>query len=182
MSFGSWDVNVQIGKMPQKVATAFSALNDMVGAEYNMIAYLGSQQVNGVNHAVLAEQLLITGKDTKNIVLVIFRETNEGVTLANIERIIEGGEAFGGINIDVKTDIPEEAIQAFNTVMNGFVGSNVKPFALLATQVVAGTNYIFAAEQTPVVKDPKANVSIITVNSLNNSVTFQDVFKPKVVF
>ena len=54
---GSWEVNVVTGGMPQKVATAFGELaGSLVGAEYTPIAYLGSQQVNGVNHAVLAEQ------------------------------------------------------------------------------------------------------------------------------
>ena len=73
-SSGGWSVNVEVGKMPQKVATAFSKLGDLVGASYTPIAYLGSQVVNGINHAVLAEQTVLTGKDTKNIVVIIFNE------------------------------------------------------------------------------------------------------------
>lgn len=51
---GEWKVEVNVGGMPQKVATAMGEIN-MLGAEYEPIAYLGSQVVNGVNHAVLAE-------------------------------------------------------------------------------------------------------------------------------
>ena len=78
---GGWSVDVVVGGMPEKVATAFASLNELAGAEYTPIAYLGSQLVNGVNHAVLAEQLLITGKDTKNVVLVIFNEKESDCTL-----------------------------------------------------------------------------------------------------
>ena len=72
---GTWKIDVKLEGMPQKVATAFANLGtQLLGAEYTPIAYLGSQVVNGINHAVLAEQLVITGKDTKNIVLIIFNE------------------------------------------------------------------------------------------------------------
>ena len=70
MSFilGGWNIGVVTGGMPQKVATAFGKLAEqLIGCEYTPIAYLGSQQVNGINHAVLAEQTVITGKDTKYI-------------------------------------------------------------------------------------------------------------------
>lgn len=53
---GNWDINVVVGKLPQKVATAFANLGEtIIGATYTPIAYIGSQIVNGTNHAVLAE-------------------------------------------------------------------------------------------------------------------------------
>ena len=70
---GSWNIDVNLNGMPQKIATAFDALSDMIGACYKFIAYIGSQQTNGINHAVLAEQTILTGQDTKNIVILIFR-------------------------------------------------------------------------------------------------------------
>ena len=64
---GSWNVDVTVGKLPQKVATAVGKLNEsIVGTEYTPIAYLGSQVVNGINHAVLAEQVIVTGKIRRN--------------------------------------------------------------------------------------------------------------------
>lgn len=72
---GSWDVKVVVGSLPEKVATAVGELGEkLIGAEYTPIAYLGSQLVNGTNHAVLAEQVLTTGRDTKNIVVLTFNE------------------------------------------------------------------------------------------------------------
>lgn len=177
--FGTWDINVVVNSLPQKIATAFASLGETIlGAQYTPIAYLGSQQVNGVNHAVLAEQTIITGRDTKNIVLIIFNEKPEGVSLVNIERIVESGEGFGGITIDVKTEIPESANAIFNESIGNFVGSSIKPFALLATQITKGTDYIFAATVTPVVPEAKPTVAIVTVNSLEKKISFIDVIQP----
>ena len=174
---GGWKVGVVVDGMPEKVATAFAKLNELVGAEYTPIAYLGSQLVNGVNHAVLAEQLLITGKDVKNVVLVIFNEKGMDCTLVSIERVIDGSDGMGGTVVDVKTDIPAEALVEFEKCFKGFVGSTVKPFALLATQVVSGIDYKFAAEVTPVVPDAETKVAVVTVNSLSGAISFADVLK-----
>lgn len=176
MSLGGWNVDVVTGGMPQKVATAFGALSEqLIGAEYTPIAYLGSQLVNGTNHAVLAEQLLTTGKDTKNVVLLIFNEKGMDCNLVNIERVVTSGEGAGAISIDVKTDIPEEAAEAFNKVVGAWVGAEIEPFALLGSQVVSGIDYIFAAEVTLVLEEPVKKVSIVTINSLAKTVTFKDI-------
>ena len=173
--FGNWDINVVLNKLPQKIATAFASLGETIlGAQYTPIAYLGSQQVNGINHAVLAEQTIITGKDTKNIVLIIFNEKPEGASLVSIERIVESGEGFGGIVIDVKTEIPENAKAIFNESIGNFVGSSITPFALLATQMTKGMDYIFVATVTPVVPEAKPTVAIVTVNSLEKKISFID--------
>lgn len=177
---GSWTVNVDISGMPEKVATAVSALDEqLIGAEYTPIAYLGSQVVNGTNHAVLAEQLLTTGKDTKNIVVLIFNEKGMDCTLVAIERVLESGPADGGIHVAATTDIPEDAMDAFNTVFSGFVGSQVVPFAYLGSQVVKGINYIFAAEVTPVVENPEPKVAIVIVNSMTGEISFTDLLSTK---
>ena len=179
MKFGSWEIKVSTSGMPQKVATAFEALNEMVGVEYRFVAYLGSQSVNGINHAVLAEQTLITGKDIKNAVVVIFHETKEGVVLADIERVVEAGGEFGGAMVDVQTEIPQDAKDAFDNAFNGFVGFNVKPFVLVATQMVKGMNYVFVAETSPVVANPEKGVALVVVNSLTKDVAFVDILTNK---
>lgn len=175
---GGWNVDIAIGSMPQKIATAFAKFDDMVGANYVPIAYLGSQVVNGTNHAVLAEQTILTGKDTKNIVLIIFNEKAGDMndpTVVNIERIIEGSTGFGGTSIDIKTDIPEEEMELFSKALAGFVGSNVEPKALLATRVAEGVDYAFLAEISPVAVDAEKKAGIITVNGLTNAVRFTDI-------
>lgn len=173
---GSWDIKVTTGGMPQKVATAFAELRDkLIGAEYTPIAYLGSQVVNGINHAVLAEQLLTTGKDTKNVVVVIFNEKEGKVTLSNIERVVSSGGELGGIKVDVKTEIPDEAREALNGVLSGFVGSKIEPFAYLGQQVTKGVDYIFAATVAPVTLNPEVKVAIVVANAMENKLYIKDI-------
>lgn len=176
MKVGAWDVNVTVGAMPQKVATAFGELN-LVGAEYTPIAYLGSQVVNGTNHAVLAEQLVLSGKDTKNVVLMIFNEKGMNCDLVNIERVLESGGPLGGTTVDVNIEIPEEAKKAWENVFENFVGSGVNPFVYLGSQLTNGMSYFFAAEVVPVVKDPEKKVAIVTVNC--KDVVFSELLEGK---
>ena len=176
MALGSWNIKIAVNAMPEKLATAFGELQ-IIGAEYTPIAYLGSQVVNGINHAVLAEQLLLTGKDTKNVVVMIFNEKEDKFTLSNIERVVESGSGMGAVTVDVKTDIPDDAKAVFDKAFTGFVGSKVEPFALLATQVVNGVDYIFAAEVTTVTKEPVSYVSLVTVNSVTDEIKFEDLIQ-----
>lgn len=178
---GSWNVNVST-QMPQRIATAMSALSEqLIGAEYDFIAYLGSQVVNGTNHAVLAKQTIVTGRDTANIVVLVFNEKpNEvKVTLVGVDRLVEGGLPMGGTVIEPSTTISDEAASAWSEAFEGFVGSKVMPIALLGTQIVKGTNYIFAAEVTPVAPNATSKIAVVTVNTLTKQVSFVDALAPK---
>jgi len=176
---GSWDIKIS-KNMPEKVATAVGKLADtLIGAEYTPILYLGSQVVNGTNHAVLAEQLITTGKDTKNVVVIIFNEKGMDCTLVNIERVVLGGGELGGVAINTTTDIPEDVKAAFETAKEGFVGANVEPVALLGTQVTKGTDYIFAAKVTPVVKEPSVKVGLVIANDMTGKFSITDLLSSK---
>ena len=180
---GSWKINISTTGMPQKVATAFAKMNEtLVGAEYENIAYIGSQVVNGTNHAVLAKQTILTGRDTENIVLVIFNEkpSEMEATLVGIERVVEGGGQLGGITLaDATADIPEDASAVWNDAFEGFVGSKVEPFAYLGSQVVNGVNLVFAAEVTPTTLNAEPTVKIVTINSATKDVIFTDLLGSK---
>lgn len=164
---GAWEINVNTN-YPQKVATAIADLSEeLLGAEYKPIAYLGSQLVNGTNHAVLAEQTILSGKDTKNAVVIIFNEKpkSRDISLVSINRIIEGSTDPGGIFIDMTTEIPKDAKVAFDEAIVGFVGSKIEPFAYIGQQVTKGVNYILMAELTPVVQHPVKTLALVTINS-----------------
>jgi hypothetical protein len=169
----AWDINVNLNGMPQKIATAFDGLSDMVGASYKFIAYIGSQQVNGVNHAILAEQTILTGKDVKNVVILIFNEKGENVTLVSIERVVESGQWFGGTQVNVQTLLPEDARNLFIAAFTGILGGRYTPIALLGTQMTTGIEHIYAATCDP------ANLGdmeflIISINSLTHRVSIID--------
>ena len=168
--YGEWNIDVKVGTLPEKVATAFGKLAELVGCEYSPIAYLGSQLVNGINHAVLAEQTVLSGKDTKNIVLIIFNEKPNDIdlTLVSIERILEGGAEYGGFTVDVQTDeFPKAAQLAFDKAMEDFVGSKIENFAYLGSQIVNGEDFVFAAVETSFYRNEQdLSVVLVTVNSI----------------
>lgn len=176
---GTWDVKVSIGSMPEKVATAVGELNNQFGCEYEPIAYLGSQQVNGTNHAVLVKQTVILGKDVENINLVKFHETKDGIAVMSNETVVPGGTGLGAIIIDVQTEIPEDAKNVFDDVFDGWTGTKIEPFALLATQVVKGTNFTVAATMTSVTAEPKTKVGLLTYNAITGKKYFADLFEDK---
>ena len=62
-------------KMPQKAATAWDAVEKLVGAKYLPLLYLGKQLVNGVNHYFIAEQTMMTASPEINIVLLCVNES-----------------------------------------------------------------------------------------------------------
>ena len=157
MVIGGYEIKVSAGSLPEKVATGFNKVfENMLGATYEPIAYLGSKVVNGTNHAIMAEQTLVTGKDVKSIVLVVLNEKPGDVdgsnfSIVEISTLISNGGQMGGMNIDPQIKIPADAMEVFEKQFAGFVGAQVKPFALLATQVVRGAAYVFAVESTMIV-------------------------------
>lgn len=179
---GSWEVNVSIGSMPEKVATAFAELDSMVGCEYSPIAYLGSQVVNGINYAVLAEQTVLAGKDSKNVVLTIFNEKGNECHLTDIERVLESGDPAGGVIVSVETgdSINPQAMDVFNQALSGYVGVKIELIAYLGSQVVRGVDYIYACEVTPTVVGGKAKVCIVRINDLDYSIQFADLLRSSV--
>ena len=185
MNVGNWEVKISTNGMPQRVATACAKLNEtLVGAEYTPIAYLGSQQVNGINHAVLAEQLIVTGKDTKNIVIITFNEKPgepEAIPVS-IERVIEGGEDFGGTLIDVKVEdnIPDTIrTEVWNPAFEDRLGISIKPIAYLGSQITKGINYIFVAETASIVPDPIKEATLVIINPLIQEVHFSNLLANK---
>ena len=80
MKLGGWNIDEIKGcNLPQKVQTAFTAVtSELVGAEYEPIAYLGSQQVNGMNYRILALMRPVTPNAEKHIVKMIIHEEIDG--------------------------------------------------------------------------------------------------------
>lgn len=181
MSTGTWTVDVS-KNLPQKIATAMSALNEtMVGAEYEEILYLGHQTVNGINHAVLAQQLLTTGVDTRNVVLLIFNEkpnTLEAVLVA-IERIVGEGSSLGGVKLNPTTDISNEMMQLWAKAFEGRIGARFRPVSYLGQQSAEGTNYIFVTLLEDIGPGDNNNVCLTSINPMTQRVIMSDILEDR---
>ena len=91
MTFGKIELEkFEVGKFPQKAASALTALEGIVGASYKPILLLGTQIVKGVNYIFLCEQTLITKEPERHIVTLAVNEFNGEYELVNnsIEVII----------------------------------------------------------------------------------------------
>ena len=80
MILGGWNLDEVKGcNLPQKVQSAFTAVTgDMTGADYEPIAYLGSQTVNGTNYRIIAIQRLVIPNSQPRIVKMIIHEETDG--------------------------------------------------------------------------------------------------------
>ena len=133
-SLGAWEIHVNTEAMPEKIATAFDGLNQKwLGAKYRPIAYLGSQLVNGTNHAILGQQTMIDADNTKNVVLAVFNEPIfKGkiveATLVYLEHILDTFSACGEIHVNDDFKITVEAQTAFDALIEKCTGVKVEPF------------------------------------------------------
>lgn len=69
----------------------------------------------------------------------------------------------GGWTLTENGALTEEAQGAFDKAMEGLVGVNYTPAALLGTQLVSGTNYCFLCEATAVYPDAQPYYAVVTV-------------------
>jgi len=87
MILGGWNLDEVKGcNLPQKVQSAFTAVTgDMTGADYEPIAYLGSQIVNGINYRILCKRRLVIPNSEPSLVkMIIHEETDGSVSLVSV--------------------------------------------------------------------------------------------------
>ena len=90
MTLGGWNLDEVKGcNLPQKVATDFTAVTgELVGVDYEPIAYLGKQLTNGTNYRVLALKKPIVQNGTPTVVKMIIHEEMDGTArLVSISRV-----------------------------------------------------------------------------------------------
>jgi len=155
MDMGEWKIKIDVDKMPQIIATAFDDFkNSVKGTNYEFIAYLGNQLVNGENHAIIAEQII---EKNRNIVIILFNVVNSTVIAIAVERLITTGNNLGDYSIRIEKEISKEVLDTYNKGRVGFVGYKFFLKALLAEQMLSEgkKKYIILAEADPLL--PGAN-------------------------
>jgi len=79
---------IEMTAFPQKAASAWSVMDNIIGAKYKPVAYVGTQVVKGINHIFIAEQTMSTVNADRHIVLVTINEFDNKFELAMIKRIV----------------------------------------------------------------------------------------------
>ena len=62
--------------MPQRAASAWAKVDELIGAEYKPLLYCGRQLVRGTNHCFIAKETLQTIGQDERIVAVVVNEFN----------------------------------------------------------------------------------------------------------
>ena len=185
---GGWELNTSVSnKIPTDKEKIFSkAIEKYTGMELEPIAYLGSQVVSGTNYMYLCKATTTTSKpETSFKVVVVYENLDKEVELKEVEDFdiedyvnkdidIANEELTGGWIAtseagDNSLNTDEDTM--FDKATQDLVGVDYKPVAVLATQVVSGTNYAILSLGETVTEEPVNTISIITIyKDLDNNV------------
>lgn len=158
---GGWKINHKaasyLTKSEKKVFE--KAVKKLDGVAYTPVLTLAEQVVAGTNYAFLCTAASVTASPKYSWKVLIVNRNLKGkakvlkVNSFNVKRIktrnsayktsnLSGGWAYSNEGTTSKK-IPSAAKKAFGKATKNMVGVSLTPLALLATQVVAGTNYKF---------------------------------------
>ena len=158
------------------------ATEQLTGAVYTPIAYVGSQVVAGTNHLVLCKATPVVPNAAQSYALLTIYEDLQGK--AEITEILtSGAEAgvpglVGGWNAPDSPVLTKEANAALEKATEKLLGAEYTPIALLGTQVVAGTNYSILCEITAVSPKAEANYAVVIVyEDLEGGAEVTDIFE-----
>lgn len=171
-------------QVPEEVkALLEKAAEKQLGAEYEPVALIGSQIVAGTNYALLCRITPVVPDAVPHYAIVTLYEDLDGNTSITdiLESQAEGealpGELTGAWENPESPVVTDEARAALDKAMEKLVGADYKPIALLATQLVSGTNYSILCEVTPVVPNAKSTFVIAHVyQDLEGNAEITEVF------
>ena len=180
---GGW-TPAESPEVPAEVkALLEKAAEKLLGAEYEPVALIGSQVVAGTNYQLLCRITPVVPDAVPHYAIVTLYEDPDGN--ASITDILESqaegealpGELMGAWENPESPDMTDEAKAALDKALEKLVGADYKPIALLATQLVSGTNYSILCQVTPVVPNAESSFVIAHVyQDLEGNAEITEVF------
>lgn len=158
--------------LPEDLQKVFDeAAGQFNGISQQVVVYLGSQVVSGVNHAFLTQDI---DGDHNFHVMIVYEDLQGNVELKTVTDVDPSAESngetadaaeTGGWTVAENTysSVPAEAREALEKALSQTAGTSVNPVALLDTQVVAGTNYSILCKTAPVVPNAEETFQIVHV-------------------
>ena len=167
-----------VASLPEDVQ---NALNENDGVSLSPIAVLGTQVVAGTNYRILAYGTLVVAEPVTNLYEVtVFDGLGSGAEITSVEVFdieayvtpkqeyedidddnnITGGWEFSDISAD---SVTEEERAVFDKAMAELDGVDYEPKDVIATQVVAGTNYAFLCIAKTVVPGASSRWTVVTI-------------------
>lgn len=166
---GGWERPASPVVTDEVKALLDKALENLDGATYSPVACLGTQVVAGTNHALLCRVAPVVPDAIETYCIVYLYEDLEGnVEITQVDDSLSttnlsDEQLSGGWTQPESPELTEEARAALDKAMEGFVGAQYNPVALVSTQVVAGTNYCILCECTLAVPDAETTYALVYV-------------------
>lgn len=175
---GGWQINEDetMAVLPESVQNAFDkACEEYVGMGFTPIAYLGSQVVSGTNYKLLCKGTTVTATpETKLVTVTIYEDLDGNAQITDVldfditalvdettEENLMGGWQ---INTDYAVvNLPAEVESPFTEATSQLLGVNYEPLALLASQIVAGTNYAILCHTSTVSDESTEGLAVVVV-------------------
>ena len=159
---GGW-TKVEDGTMTPELQEIFDkAIEGLVGVNYEAVELVETQVVAGTNYKFLAKGTTVTMPPMEGTYYVtVYKNLDGGVELLNIEQIEQ--TLVGGWEMPEDKTVTPELKDMFDTAMEGLLGVTYEPLELVATQLVAGTNYMFYCNGTTVTNPPETKPYYVSI-------------------
>ena len=162
---GGW-VKPKTPEVTSKLKKLFKQISDTtVGVSYTPVAYIGSQQVNGTNHAFLCETS-IAAPDSQKLyaIVLLYEDRDKNVTLTDV--IMSGVRTYtempvGGWNRAESPIVTKDLSKALQSALSEYVGASFAPVALLSTQPTSAMQYCVFCESGTVTADPHGGYAFV---------------------
>lgn len=181
MISGGWNIGIASGsELPESIKEAFDkAMAGLDGVAYEPVAYMGSQVVAGMNHAILCKATPVVPKAVTSLkMVIIYADLNGGAEVTSVADFNVGdfntGELNGdmpqamrmggwGVSPEEACELTEGAAEAFEAAVEGYEGCRIEPLAVVGSQIVAGMNYAYVCRFTTVSLNPASDLKVIIV-------------------
>ena len=164
---GSWQLNDSVAMTTESQALITKALKGLTGANYTPVAYLATQTVAGTSHLFVCRGSLVVPNSEETWALVtVYEDLKGGVTIGNITRSNIPTHVNGladGWSAPDSPDITKDLRKAIKKAAKEYGGVEIAPVAVLAKQVVAGTNYTVLARVTPTANGASTSWALVTL-------------------
>lgn len=155
------------------------ATEGLLGAKYIPVAFLGSQLVSGTNYALLCRVAPVTADPVETYAIVkLYQDLSGNVSLLDVtdSGVPTNINELPGGWAQCEAPIVTEELQAlFDKAMEGYTGMGFRPVALIATQLVSGTNYCFFCESMPVDGGESGYAFVTVYKDLDGNAQITDV-------
>lgn len=162
--------------------TAFEkATADLIGADYELIACLGRQVVNGTNYALLCSGKAVAPDASPFFsVAYVYADLQGNASLLGFRGMAPNGEftqdpqaPLGGWRVPADE---ADGLAAFEQAMEGLTGVNYVPVRVIGEQLVSGMNYCVLTQSTVVYPGAAPAFSLVYIyKDLNGGVKMTDV-------